>query len=578
MTPWVSLSFRNGCHHATSIQTRTFQNAIFRKTTRILTHSRLLQEQDETTAVQDDTSGQDDDNFASCADGQENHICFHGGECVPILENDQYHCDCSNAKDGNGTVYVGKWCHLSPEIYCDDQHARFCVNGGTCSNSDETAACDCPNDFVGNHCEYRKGDVTFVEQNESGGGNEPTAEASDNKPEACPLDCQNGGVCIFNAPNSYVCQCPEGVSGARCQETQVLETPCGPYGNVCQHGSTCIRTVDGKYACDCTTISNNHDFAGSISVGTNFAGRWCEYEATSYCDADHQFFCVNGGACVEGDADGNGAFSCSCDEVQWTGPFCEFPAYDKVALRNCTVVCLNGGECRKDVEVDENNGSMSSQEHDYCACPKGYAGTSCEHQYQECGNGEHYCLHGSTCVSPKDSSKDEWSCACQDASSGEEHFYAGKFCQHHSTMVCTDQSSANDPYDPTLVAFCVNDGICVSIEENGETRPGCRCPPGYTGKHCELYDRARGSPYSNKGQESAVILFVCLVLGVLLVFLILVVVLRWRGLKRREEKHVADRITSSHMQEINTRQSERMEEMDFDPDFDEKDLEEVELL
>ncbi|KAL3919260.1 MAG: hypothetical protein SGARI_007251, partial [Bacillariaceae sp.] len=109
-------------------------------------------------------------------------------------------------------------------------------------------------------------------------------------------------------------------------------------------------------------------------------------------------------------------------------------------------------------------------------------------------------------------------------------------------------------------------------------RMGKRCPPGYTGAHCELYDRVRPSPQSNKNTEMAAILIVGFVIGVLLVFLVLVSVLRWRAMKQRKQKHVTETITAAHMQELSSRQSAVMEEMDFDPDFDEGELEEVELL
>jgi hypothetical protein len=157
-------------------------------------------------------------------------------------------------------------------------------------------------------------------------------------------------------------------------------------------------------------------------------------------------------------------------------------------------------------------------------------------------------------------------------------------------------------YDPTLsMAFCVNDGVCTQIVEYGQVRPGCQCQPGYTGAHCELYDTLQaaiaGAEITNNGHDhgpgdgtgdSAATLFACFVLGVLLVFLLLVLVLRYRGLREQERRALDDQVRAVYLDDVNGRPaggrrhasavSSNMEEVDFDPDFDERDLEEVELL
>jgi hypothetical protein len=264
----------------------------------------------------------------------------------------------------------------------------------------------------------------------------------------------------------------------------------------------------------------------------------------------------------------------------------------------CSLSCLNGGKCRKGAKNDlslnggEQQGggpsqSVFNQDFEHCVCPEGFTGLSCEYKYEECGNGDHYCLHGSRCV-PNDKNVDGWSCDCQSAtsssSSSEGSLFAGDHCQHHATTVCTRQDNGDGSamYDPaTSMVFCVNDGICTEIEENGETRPGCKCPPGYVGDHCELLESARtnrGSNSDGAGGDSAAILFVCFVLGILLVFIVVIIILRLRGLRLQKQRTIDGRVAKLHCHESSSGASSAMEEVNFEDEFEDEDLEDVELL
>lgn len=149
---------------------------------------------------------------------------------------------------------------------------------------------------------------------------------------------------------------------------------------------------------------------------------------------------------------------------------------------NCTLTCSNGGECRKGAKdfssilgvgpelshlVDTDT---HSENFEHCVCPKGFTGSKCEHQYVECGNGEHICLHGSKCIPPDDGDKyPVWTCDCEQAFR-EDHKYSGEFCQHHHTTLCTTSDTENRIYQGAAsLAFCVNDGVCIEIED-GEQR------------------------------------------------------------------------------------------------------------
>jgi hypothetical protein len=158
-------------------------------------------------------------------------------QCIPgIVDtygNQQLFCDCSRAFDGNGNPYVGKFCeHLSKED-CGNEE-RFCVNDGEC-NDDLSAEspCICMDDFVGPHCEFKKGSVS-----------------------SCSLDCKNGGQCQFgippevskyhdldhmfltnasNAKDFMYCICPDTFSGKICE---IESENCG--SDVCYNGGKCV--------------------------------------------------------------------------------------------------------------------------------------------------------------------------------------------------------------------------------------------------------------------------------------------------------------------------------------------------
>ena len=123
---------------------------------------------------------------------------------------------------------------------------------------------------------------------------------SDAAASTCSLPCRNGGTCRERNATT-VCDCPAEslFHGSLCQ---FEATPCGPDG-MCRHGSVCVEprgADDHHYFCDCT--------AKRRGVGVGYAGRYCEYEATSYCATNHNglVFCVNGGECHEEVKSGSG--------------------------------------------------------------------------------------------------------------------------------------------------------------------------------------------------------------------------------------------------------------------------------
>lgn len=160
------------------------------------------------------------------------------------------------------------------------------------------------------------------------------------------------------------------------------------------------------------------------------------------------------------------SFACDCTD-EWRGPSCEFASFEQAtsAAESCgDDVCRNGGSCVRS-PIDSFDESLGVE--DRCVCPDGWTGTKCEHKYEECGNGQHICLHGSKCVQETGSKK--WTCECEEAYR-EDQNYVGEFCQHHKMTVCTTADSELQMYDGSASAtYCVNDAACVEIEENGRT-------------------------------------------------------------------------------------------------------------
>lgn len=79
-------------------------------------------------------------------------------------------------------------------------------------------------------------------------------------------------------------------------------------------------------------------------------------------------------------------------------------------------------------------------------------------------------------------------CDC-DAAFDSLEKYAGKFCQYSSTDICTKNGQPG--MGKANFAFCVNNGICKGRVEDGEDPPGCTCPDGFYGDHCEYLEEEK---------------------------------------------------------------------------------------
>jgi len=442
------------------------------------------------------------------------HYCYHGGQCLAGLTDDarnsQRFCDCSKAKH-NGAPYFGKYCEIQGAVRCskdeddeddeDDDSQVFCTAQGTCVDKFEKHSnnpCNCPEGFTGPHCEFLEGTVPecslscgrtiihndYVENN-----------GTDNGVGSCRLgmkDFESARYRDFwseHDGNYQYCKCPPKWFGDNC------EVPGISCGNAhCFNGATCVESLskDGEisFACDCREANRD---------GKSWAGQYCENPETDSCNpsdgniyqehANGHLFCTNGGTCKDPH---NPHLGCNCPADQY-GPACE---YHSAEDDTCSLTCQNGGQCRagrKDNSLIEKlgkgmkdfNATHHSELFEHCICPHNYFGVQCEHRLEICPGGDHVCLHGSKCVAHDEGENADstyYTCDCDSAFDALDK-YAGKFCQYQSTDICT--TNGQPGMGKANFAFCVNNGICKGRVRDGEDPPGCDCPEGFEGDHCE---------------------------------------------------------------------------------------------
>mmetsp|Transcript_6323 Transcript_6323/g.9736 ORF Transcript_6323/g.9736 Transcript_6323/m.9736 type:complete len:119 (-) Transcript_6323:558-914(-) len=64
----------------------------------------------------------------------------------------------------------------------------------------------------------------------------------------------------------------------------------------------------------------------------------------------------------------------------------------------------------------------------YCACTSGWIGLTCENKVEVCGNNEHFCLHGSKCISDVGTGDRGYSCDCSQVDDKIGNSRKTRFC------------------------------------------------------------------------------------------------------------------------------------------------------
>lgn len=453
-----------------------------------------------------DVHEQNTDELEACGD----HVCLNGGVCVSTIvkasdgsQSTLNYCDC-NLAFNEESIFAGPNCEYQATVLCtepgrdskDLAGVQFCVNGGKCPEDNILGECECPMHWTGMRCEIEVDDLQ-----ESG------------------------------------------------------STPCGDI--TCFHHGKCLVSNEGgsqKHSCDCSTAFDELH---------RYDGPFCQYQSTQFCSKPESTlakvdFCVNNGECQE---DG----TCRCPSGFY-GPRCELTVYEDQALGEneamtnafnytCRLSCSNGGYCVKGVKDNgiyqdtiKNVAHLNQTYHEtyfeHCICPDGFIGLTCEHQIETCTNGEHYCLHGSTCVKENE----DYLCDCRQADEtigrgDHPTVFAGDSCEHPANDICVQ----GHIYPTTPLYFCVNQGICRAYVSEGDDDPGCDCPSDWSGPHCEV--RNNEASANRDGNPEASSNYVIVVVTTLVVVLLLIWFIRygisvdrsnahdWMCLRRRRRKH-----------------------------------------
>jgi hypothetical protein len=194
-------------------------------------------------------------------------------------------------------------------------------------------------------------------------------------------------------------------------------------------------------------------------------------QALTYCGESNDVYCLNEAPCKPKWQETPDA-PCSCP-IGYVGQRCEFrceaggPCLDgldsfvsgsDLTAEPCDLKCENNGTCT--MGSSEFTGIWTADEANmFCECPTGSTGTLCEHKVEICGDDIRICLHGSKC---KLEAGGSYRCECSTAWTPESMF-AGEFCQHHHTDMCTPSGFPEFFNGMAVPAFCVNDGVCKTV-------------------------------------------------------------------------------------------------------------------
>lgn len=255
------------------------------------------------------------------------------------------------------------------------------------------------------------------------------------------------------------------------EETTVQPDPC--YNVTCFNGGVCAALFDANktdvFTCNCTS---------------GFVGDRCQFRDPCVLKSALSRRCYNGGTCTVVFPQANSTniifakptYQCVCRRGH-TGPNCA--SFDYCAIAPCQkgTACRNldngytcdcprgyrGTECKLDLdecameEPCQNEGVCVNTLGSYrCICPRGFKGPKCENAHIPCSDNP--CKNGGKCCPGLDSTHLEH-CDCPSG-------FGGLFCEQNIND-CPGHS-------------CQNGGKCVDKVDAYV----CECPAGYEGQFC----------------------------------------------------------------------------------------------
>jgi len=146
---------------------------------------------------------------------------------------------------------------------------------------------------------------------------------------------------------------------------------------------------------------------------------------------------------------------------------------------DCTLNCLKGICIPSSYTLNGQSFQL-----DQCQCEDGWGGVLCDEVGKSCPDGTK-CYNGAECAERKKMETkgvNQYYCDCQTAY--DHSSFAGQMCEAPATQVCEYGVSVSKS------AFCTNGGKCKDVvvkDSSGQdvTHPGCKCPDGFVGDHCE---------------------------------------------------------------------------------------------
>lgn len=244
--------------------------------------------------------------------------CQNGATCLNA-GNGNYTCSCRPGYSGVNCEAKQKTClptsrrdTATNQVQID----RTCQNGGRCVRGlFGDYHCECQSGYGGDYCQQCT--------------------------RCCPKDaCFNGGTCVSDGSlNNYLCICPIGFTGIRCEDViSICEVE-----NPCLHGGLCV-TISNQFMCKCPA---------------GYTGLFCE-DSVDPCQESP---CENNGLCI---SVGDGLYECRCSPG-YRGKNCD------IKVISCEhQPCGNGSTC-----YQTSSGPQ-------CHCRPCYTGPYCRVVDQQC--------------------------------------------------------------------------------------------------------------------------------------------------------------------------------------------------